>query len=92
MIPYLTSVLGFEDYSQYSMAVKVAILITNTLGSLLNIVLSIWVYREAKKQNEKPIIWAVFSLFFGLIAVVLFYLFFVIKELKILNQRLDKTT
>jgi hypothetical protein len=89
MIPYLTSRFGVEEYSQYSMTISVASIVKLTLGYLLNIVLAIWTYREANKQNEKPIIWTVLTLFFGLIAIVLFYLFLLIKELKILNQKLD---
>jgi len=87
--PYLTSIFGEEEYGQYSMTISVASIVKLTLGYLLNIVLSVWTYREAKKQNEKPIIWTVFTLFFGLIAIVLFYLFLLIKELKILNQKID---
>ena len=87
--PYLTSIFGVEEYGQYSMTISVATIVKLTLGYLLNIVLAIWTYREAKRQNEKPLMWTVFTLFFGLIAIVLFYLFLLIKELKILNQKLD---
>jgi len=88
--PYLTSIFGVEEFSQYTMAVSVATIVNLTLGYLINIALAIWTYRESKKQNEKPLMWTVFALFFGLIAVVLFYLFLLIKELKTLNQKLDR--
>lgn len=87
--PYLTSIFDVEEYSKYSLTIRVASIIKLTLGYILNIVLAIWTYREANKQNEKPIIWTVLTLFFGLIAIVLFYLFLLIKELKILNQKLE---
>ena len=87
--PYLTSIFGMEEYGQYSTTISVATIVKLTLGYLLNIVLAIWTYREAKRQNEKPLMWTVFTLFFGLIAIVLFYLFLLIKELKILNQKFD---
>ncbi len=87
--PYLTSIFGAEEFGQYSMTISVATIVKLTLGSLLNIVLAIWTYRETKRQNEKPLMWTVFTLFFGLIAIVLLYLFLLIKELKILNQKID---
>jgi O-antigen/teichoic acid export membrane protein len=87
--PYLTSIFGAEEFSQYSMTVSVASIVKLSLGYLLNIFLAVWTYREAKRQNEKPVMWTVLTLFFGLIAIVLFYLLLLIKELKILNQKLD---
>jgi len=90
LTPYLTSIFGVEEYEQYSMTINVASIVKLTLGYLLNIVLAIWTFRETKKQNEKPLIWTVFVLFFGLIAIVLLYLFLLIKELKTLNKKLEK--
>jgi hypothetical protein len=90
LTPYLTSIFGGEEYFQYSFLINIATTVKLTLGYLLNIVLAVWTFREAKIQNEKPFIWTLFVLFFGLIAIVLFYLFLLIKELKILNKKLDK--
>jgi O-antigen/teichoic acid export membrane protein len=87
--PYLTSIFGMEEYGQYTSAVSIATIVNLVLGFLLNIILSIWAYKETKKHNENPVTWAAFTLFFGLIAIVLFYLFLLINELKKLNQNLD---
>jgi hypothetical protein len=42
------------------MTISVATIVKLTLGYLLNIVLAIWTYREAKRQNEKPLMWTIF--------------------------------
>jgi len=43
-------------------------------GLLLNIILSFWTYRAAKVSFSRPIGWAVFSLYFGVIGIVFFYI------------------
>lgn len=91
LTPYFTAIFNSEEYYQYTNAVKTASIIDIGLSSVLNIVLSIWIFKQAKKQDEKPIVWTVFTLFFGLTAIVLFYLFLLIKEIKKLNEKLDNT-
>jgi hypothetical protein len=86
--PFLTSFFGVSDYAQYKMSVSVATIINLTIGYLINIVIAIWIYREAQKQNERPWIWTAFSLFFGLIAVIAFYLILVIRELRTLRMEI----
>ena len=86
LTPYLTMLFSPEEYGQYILGLNTASMIELVLSSILNIIVAIWTYREAKKQNERPLTWTVFSLFFGLIAVVLFYLFLLLKEMKKLNK------
>ena len=81
--------MGVEEYGQYSLTVNTATILKLALGYLLNIILAVWVYQESLKQNEKPLTWILFTLFFGLLAIILFYLFLLIKEVKLLNQKLD---
>jgi hypothetical protein len=81
--PFLTSFFGFSDHARYSLGVHTATIINLIFEYLLNIIIAIWTFREAKKQNERPWTWAVFALFFGLIAVVAFYLILVIRELRV---------
>ena len=88
--PYLTSIFSPENYMDYTLTVSYASIIKLTLGYLLNIILAFWTYKQAKNQNENPIIWAALTLFFGLIALVLFYLSILIKEIKKLNSNLEK--
>ena len=88
--PLLTSIFSPGEYGQYTIAVKTATLAKLTLSYLLNILLAFWLYNEARKQNEKPFIWAAFALFFGLTSVILFYLFILIKEIKKLNYEMQK--
>lgn len=84
-IPFLTAFLSVGDYAQYKLSVSTATIINLIFGYLLNIIVAIWMYREARKQNERPWTWTVFALFFGLIAVIIFYLILVIHELRALR-------
>jgi hypothetical protein len=68
--PFLTAFFGVGDYAQYKMSVSAATMVNLIFGYLLNIIVAIWKYREAKKQNERPWTWTAFALFFGLIAVI----------------------
>jgi O-antigen/teichoic acid export membrane protein len=88
LTPFLTAFLGMEDYAQYKMSVSTATIINLMFGYILNIIIAVWTYREAKKQNERPWIWTAFSLFFGLIAVIAFYLILVIRELRTLRMEI----
>ncbi|MBZ0244729.1 MAG: hypothetical protein K8H85_02175 [Cyclobacteriaceae bacterium] len=87
--PYLTRILTPSEYGDYTTSTAYATFIRTALSSLLNIVVAIWTYREATKQNERPLTWTVFALFFGLIAVIAFYLILLIKEIKLLNASLE---
>ena len=83
--PFLTAFFSVSDYAQYKMNVSSATIVNLAFGYLLNIIIAIWTYREARKQNERPWTWTAFALFFGLIAVIAFYLILVIRELRILR-------
>ncbi len=89
--PFLLAILSEQDYGYYQVNIHVATIITVTLNYILNIIVAIWTFKEAKRQNEPPLTWTVFALFFGLIAVVLFYLFLVIKELRAIKNNLEQT-
>lgn len=86
--PFLTAFFSAGDYAQYRLGVSTATIITLIFQYLLNIIIAIWTFREARRQNERPWIWAAFSLFFGLIAVIAFYLMLVIRELRSLRAEL----
>ncbi len=49
-------------------------LISLFLASFVNIGASIWLYFESRKEKHKAYVWALFGLFFGLIAVAIYYL------------------
>lgn len=83
--PFLTAFFGVGDFAQYKMSVSIATIVNLILGYLLNIIIAIWTYREAKKQNERPWTWTAFALFFGLLAVITFYLMLVVRELRALR-------
>jgi hypothetical protein len=85
--PFLTTFFSSLDYAQYRLNVSVATIITGILHSIINIVVAVWMFNEARKLNERPWTWAAFALFFGLMAVVLFYLILVLRELRSLKAR-----
>jgi len=49
-------------------------LITFLVTSALNIGAGIWLYLDATKEKLNRCVWAVFGLFFGLMAIAIFYL------------------
>ncbi len=79
---------GPADYGEYLLNVSIASIVQFVLAYLVNIIIAVWAYREAKKQNEQPWIWAALALFFGLIAAVTFYLVLVVRELRELRTEL----
>jgi NhaP-type Na+/H+ or K+/H+ antiporter len=80
--PFLKMFFGMEEFSVYNINVHIATIVNLTMAYLLNIVTAVWTYKEAKKQEERPLTWTVFALFFGLIAVVAFYLVLILKTLQ----------
>lgn len=76
-----------SEIGQYSIRTKIAITVTLLLKSVLNIIISIWLYQKAKTQNEHRFVWMIFGLFFGIIAIVLFYIIILTKEIKKLNKK-----
>ena len=75
-----------SEIGQYSIRTKIAITVTLFLKSILNIIISIWLYQKAKTQKEHKFVWMIFGLFFGIIAIILFYLIILTKEIKKLNR------
>ena len=52
------------------------------LFSIVNVGSSIWLYVESRKAEMKTWIWTIFGLFFGLMAVAIFYLSGIYGNLK----------
>jgi len=52
------------------------------LYSIVNVGSSIWLFVESRKAEMKVCIWTLFGLFFGLMAVVIFYLSGIYNQLK----------
>jgi hypothetical protein len=44
------------------------------LSIIVNVVIGIWLFIQARQAKSTPWIWLLFGLFYGLIAAVLFYL------------------
>jgi ACR3 family arsenite efflux pump ArsB len=88
--PFLASQISRNEYATVSITTSIVNTISLILGFLLNIIIAVWINREAAKQNEERWIWTAFSLFFGLMAVVAFYLLLVIRELRALRTELKE--
>ena len=39
----------------------------------VHVIISVWLFIDSKRNNRLPLMWAAISLFFGLIAVVVYY-------------------
>ncbi|QJD09387.1 hypothetical protein MY04_05635 [Flammeovirga sp. MY04] len=90
LTPIYTSIFTPDEYGLIKISVLSATSIEYTLSFIVRIILSVWIYKESKRQKESSIIWILMTLTFGLTAVILFYLFLLIKEMKILNAKIDE--
>lgn len=90
--PYLLSIFNAEEFAYYSLNIQVASIIGYSISYLVNIVVAIWVFSESGKQNESRWVWALFALFFGLIAVIAFYMMLLIKEFKLYREESSKAS
>ena len=70
-----------QETAQLSMSVKVITGIIIFFKSLLNIFLGIWLYKKSTLIEENKYTWFFFGLFFGIFAIILFYLILIFKKL-----------
>ncbi len=66
---------------QLSVSVKIVTGIIVFIQSLLNIFLGLWLYKKSFLIQENKYTWFFFGLFFGIFAIILFYLVLIYKKL-----------
>ena len=79
-----------SELAQYRLRTKLLMFGVLFLKSILNVFIAIWLFSKARSQNEKAITWATLGLFFGVFAIILFYLIILTKEIKLLNSNFKK--
>ena len=52
------------------------------LEYLVNFILGLWLFKASKSNNKQPLIWFILAIFFGLSAVLLFYVHSMYEEIK----------
>jgi RsiW-degrading membrane proteinase PrsW (M82 family) len=63
-----------DTYNHVVLQSRFTYMVYSVFQYIIYIGASIWLYKEAKTNNNKPWLWALLGLFGGLIAVVLWYL------------------
>jgi hypothetical protein len=71
---YILTMYGQRYYAEYKLQNEMIYIISTVISAVVNILLAFWIYRRAKDEGKEPLTWSVLTLFFGLLAVILFYL------------------
>ena len=82
-------ILSPSELGNYSFRTGVAIISVLILKAGINIFIASWLYVKSGKQNENKLTWTVLGLFFGLVALVLFYFVILYKTVKELTKKFD---
>jgi len=87
----MAQIYGAEQISQMNLGLKTIIMVSSFVGVLVNIGVAVWLYIQAKKDKNSPWVWCLFSLVFGIIAAVLYFLMQLIEQLKQKDTFKEKT-
>ena len=71
-----------EEYMAFRLLSSSLVSIQALLGLAVQIGVGVWLFTEAKKENDTAWLWLVLGLVFGLIAAVLYFLMKIYDELK----------
>jgi hypothetical protein len=71
---YILTMYGQRYYAEYKLQKEMIYIISTVISAGVNILLAFWIYRRAKDEGKEPLTWSALTLFFGLLAVILFYL------------------
>lgn len=72
--PLIVKVYGREFLSISNAHLKLITSARSLLLMIVNLVIGIWLFIQARQSKNTPWIWLLFGMFYGLIAAVLFYL------------------
>ena len=79
----LVRLYGAAKYGEITVFSKLVAIILLISKGLVNIFVALWLFAAARKGEAAPWAWLVFGIFFGLLAVVLFYLMRIYDILKL---------
>jgi len=80
---FIATLWGPKFASQISLSTNLLSFMKMLIMNTVRIVIGIWLFMLARKEQEQKWLWLIFGVSFGLIAVILFYL---IK----INTRIDR--
>jgi hypothetical protein len=79
---YVLTMYNKQFYAEFTLRGEMITIIASPVGAVVNILLACWIYRKAKEEGTEPLSWSALTLFFGLLAVILFYLDIIHRRLK----------
>ena len=71
---------------------RMMLTVWNVLYLLVNLGVAVWLFVSAKEERRSKWIWAMFGLFYGLTAAVLYFLLDVIEEIRGLRNKDSEQT
>lgn len=72
--PYMKIILNQNEFVELNSVQKFWGTVSNLIGIICNIGISIWVFITAKRENLKPFLWSLLCLLNGLLAAIFFYI------------------
>lgn len=87
IVPYF---MGTAEYGVFSLKSQMYLYVYTILLGIFNLFIAIWLCVKASKKEQAPFVWFLFGLFFGIIAIILFYLIILIEEVKTLNANFKR--
>jgi hypothetical protein len=79
---YVLTMYDKRFYAEFTLRGEMVTIIASVVSATVNILLAFWIYRKAKAEGSEPLSWSALTLFFGLLAVILFYLDIIYRQLK----------
>ena len=74
---------GAETYGKFNLSIHLMATLTRVLVLSLHIGIGIWLFFLAhRERHTTPWVWCLFGLFFGLVAVILYYLIKIYETVK----------
>jgi hypothetical protein len=89
---FLSRLLSMQEFANYTLNTSAWTLLSSAVRSLVNIILAVWIFKQARKLKEEPWTWAMLAIIFGLLSVIAFYLLLAVRELQVLNKKMSMKT
>ena len=67
------SMLGSDELYKLSLNAQFIQIVQNIISILINLIVAIWLYLNAKRSGRTAIVWFLFGLAFGIIAPILYF-------------------
>ena len=78
----LAQFYGASTFGQMAVHAQLVVAVRAILHLLVSIVVAVWLFRLAKRDGAAPWVWAMFGLFFSVLAAVLYFALQVYERLR----------